>query len=406
MQRTIYREIKLTPQIIQIAVFLVGFILAAAGAVLYIEHYGHIVTGMTNQVVWGLPHVFAIFLIVAASGALNVASIASVFGKTPYKPLARLSGLLALALLAGGLAVLVLDLGRPDRLIVAMTTYNFSSIFAWNIYLYTGFFGVVGIYLYVQMGRGISPQVVTIAGTVAFLWRLGLTTGTGSIFGWLVARDAYNSAIMAPLFIVMSFSFGLAFFILVVKSICGLTGRAFGARLLHRLGRLLGIFVAGVLFFVAVQHLTNLYSMSRIGVEDFILRSGGIYPQLFWFGQVLVGGIIPLVLVFHPTGGHKPASILTASALVIIGGFAQLYVLIVGGQAYPLNVFPGFQATSSFFDGQINTYSPSLLEALLGLGGVALALFITGFGLKVLRILPTTLSDVNVDLHHNSGEGA
>ena len=39
------------------------------------EEHGHIVTGMTNQVVWGLPHVFAIFLIVAASGALNVASI-------------------------------------------------------------------------------------------------------------------------------------------------------------------------------------------------------------------------------------------------------------------------------------------------------------------------------------------
>ncbi|NOX39360.1 MAG: polysulfide reductase NrfD [Alphaproteobacteria bacterium] len=406
MQRTIYREIKLTPQIIQLAVLLVVFILAAGGAELYIEEYGHIVTGMTNQIVWGLPHVFAIFLIVAASGALNVASIASVFGKSPYKPLARLSGLLALALLAGGLAVLVLDLGRPDRLIVAMTKYNFVSIFAWNIYLYTGFFAVVGIYLYVQMERGISPSVVKVVGTAAFLWRLALTTGTGSIFGWLVARDAYNSAIMAPLFIVMSFAFGLAVFILVVKSICGLTGRAFGARLLHRLGRLLGIFVAGVLFFVAVQHLTNLYSAQRIGVERFILLSGGIYTQLFWFGQVLIGGIIPLVLVYHPTGGAKPASILTASALVIIGGFAQLYVLIVGGQAYPLDIFPGFAASSSFFDGQINTYTPSLPEILLGLGGVALALALTGFGMKILRILPTTLSDVNVDPLNNSGKGA
>ena len=36
--------------------------------------HGHIVTGMNNQIVWGLPHVFAIFLIVAASGVLNVAS--------------------------------------------------------------------------------------------------------------------------------------------------------------------------------------------------------------------------------------------------------------------------------------------------------------------------------------------
>ena len=96
-------------------------ILAGIGAAYYVEHQGHYVTGMNNQIVWGVPHVFAILLIVAASGALNVASVASVFGKVDYKPLARLSGLLAIALLSGGLAVLVLDLGRPDRLIVAMT---------------------------------------------------------------------------------------------------------------------------------------------------------------------------------------------------------------------------------------------------------------------------------------------
>ncbi len=108
---------------------------------------------MSNQIVWGTPHVFAVFLIVAASGALNVASISSVFGKTPYKPLARLSGLLAIALLVGGLAVLVLDLGRPDRLIVAMTNYNFKSIFAWNIFLYTGFMAIVGVYLWMMMER-------------------------------------------------------------------------------------------------------------------------------------------------------------------------------------------------------------------------------------------------------------
>ena len=117
-----------------------ALILAGLGAAWYMEHNGHYVTGMSNRIVWGMPHVFAVFLIVAASGALNVASIASVFGRELYKPLARLSGLLALTLLAGGLAVLVLDLGRPERLIVAMTHYNFKSIFAWNIFLYTGFF--------------------------------------------------------------------------------------------------------------------------------------------------------------------------------------------------------------------------------------------------------------------------
>ena len=72
---------------------LVALGLAAAH---YMETEGHRVTGMTNQIVWGTPHVFAVFLIVAASGALNVASVSSVFGRAMYKPLARLSGLLAI----------------------------------------------------------------------------------------------------------------------------------------------------------------------------------------------------------------------------------------------------------------------------------------------------------------------
>ena len=93
-------------------------LLGLAGAH-HMESAGHWVTGMNNRVVWGLPHVFAVFLIVGASGALNVASVSSVFGQALYKPLSRLSGLLAMALLVGGLSVLVLDLGRPDRLIIA-----------------------------------------------------------------------------------------------------------------------------------------------------------------------------------------------------------------------------------------------------------------------------------------------
>ena len=44
----------------------------------HMDSNGHFVTGMNNHVGWGIPHVFAVFLIVAASGALNVASTASV----------------------------------------------------------------------------------------------------------------------------------------------------------------------------------------------------------------------------------------------------------------------------------------------------------------------------------------
>ena len=46
-------------------------------------------------------------------------------------------------MLAGRLAVMVLDLCRADRPIVAMTRYNLKSIFALNVFLYIIFFALV-----------------------------------------------------------------------------------------------------------------------------------------------------------------------------------------------------------------------------------------------------------------------
>ncbi|MCB1333382.1 MAG: polysulfide reductase NrfD [Roseivivax sp.] len=395
MEKTLYRELPTTGPLWAAAVLLGAFLLGGLAAFAYTHHHGHAVTGMTNQVVWGLPHVFAIFLIVSASGALNAASIASVFGHAPYKPIARLSAVLAMSLLVGGLAVLVLDLGRPDRLIVAMTRYNFSSIFAWNVLLYTGFLAVVAAYLFVQMSRVPYGWVRTV-GTAAFLWRLALTTGTGSIFGWLVARPGYDAAIMAPLFIAMSFSFGLAVFILVLAALFRLSGRKIGRMMYRRLGGLLAIFAAAVLYFTAVQHLTALYAAEHAGIERFILRDGGIYTWLFWLVQVGIGGLAPIALIYLPRFGNSAAEPILASVLVIVGGLAQVYVIVVGGQAYPMELFPGYEASSPFFDGTVSAYAPSLTELGLGLGGVALALLAVGVAAKVLRVLPTNLMDANV----------
>ncbi|TAN70643.1 MAG: molybdopterin oxidoreductase [Magnetospirillum sp.] len=393
MKKTVYSEIKaLTPGWLALVGGLGAVILAALGAVWYMEHNGHWVTGMTNQVVWGMPHVFAVFLIVAASGALNIASIGSVFGREPYQPLGRLSGLVAIALLAGGLAVLVLDLGRPDRLTVAMTHFNFKSIFAWNVILYSGFFAVVAAYLWTMMDWRMK-RFYKPAALGAFLWRLILTTGTGSIFGFLVAREAYGAAVMAPLFIAMSFAYGLAVFILVLLFAAKTTGRPLGDQLLTRLVRLLGLFVAANLYFVALHHLTQLYFAGRGGVEAFVLAGGGAYTTLFWLGQVALGGMLPLVIAFAGCGHSARRRATMASLLVMVGGLAQVYILIIGGQAWPLDLFPGMEVTSSFADGRIHAYAPTIAEIVLGFGGLAIAAVIVVVGVTLLRFLPAGLGD-------------
>lgn len=373
------------------------FLLLGLYAVYNMEHYGHIITGMNNQIVWGIPHVFAIFLILAASGVLNVASISSVFRKTFYHPLARLSVLLAITLLLGGLMILVLDLGRPDRLIIAMTTYNFKSIFAWNIILYNGFLLISIIYLWFMMERRMKQYYPT-AGLIAFTWRIILTTGTGSIFGFLVAREAYNTAIMAPLFIALSLALGLAVFLLVLLIDCWKTHCSLGEGILERPKKLLAVFIVAVFYFVLAYHVTNLYITGRHGVEYFILANGGIYTVLFWGGYIFLGTVMPLLLLYHEKFTHNRSSIAAAALFTILGGFSLLYVIIIGGQAYPLDIFPGMEVTSSsFFDGVVNSYTPSGWEILLGIGGIALFVLLTTLALKILPFLPRSLADSDIE---------
>lgn len=365
-----------------------GLVITAIGlgAAHHMETHGHVVTGMNNQIVWGLPHVFAIFMIVAASGVLNVASIGSVFGQGVYKPRAPLSGLLSLALLGGGLMVLMLDLGRPDRVLVAATHYNFTSVFAWNVFLYSGMAAIVVVYLWTMFERRLNPYS-KVAGLAALVWRFVLTTGTGSIFAFLVARQAYGSALLAPLFIVLSFGWGLAVFLIVQATMYRWNGLPLAEAVHRRMTRLLGVFIAASLFLVTVYHLTNLYFARQGAFEAFILRDGGVFPLLFWLGYVLLGAVIPLGLLLHPRN-MGPAWTFSASVLVVIGAFAWLYVFIIGGQSFPLDIFPGYKVSSSFGDGQIAPYQPSVPELLLGVGGLGAAYLITVIGVRALDFMP------------------
>ncbi len=370
-------------------------ILLGIAAAHHMEVNGHWVTGMNNQIVWGLPHVFAVFLIVTASGELNLASIASVFGKAPYKPLSRLSALVAIAHMAGGLMILVLDLGHPDRLIVAMTHFNLKSIFTWNILLYTGFFALAAVYLWTMMERRFNPYAKA-AGLMVFIWRVVLTTGTGSIFGFLVARDAYNAAIMEPMFIVMSFSYGTAIYLMTLETLSFWGDRHIGEVLITRLKNLLGIFIGASFYFFLAYHLTNLYVAQKHGVEYFLLAGDTIYPWLFWVGQILIGTLLPLGLLYSPMARSRLVVYL-ACLLVVVGGLAQMYVTIIGGQAYPLTLFPGYDVTSSFSDGQIGYYCPTVYEAMLGISGFAVAAFLVILASRMLPFLPASLEDADVD---------
>jgi Ni/Fe-hydrogenase subunit HybB-like protein len=368
----------------KLVVFLGILVLMGAAAFIAVEIDGHGITGMNNKIAWGVPHVFAISLLVMASGALNLGSMSTVFAVKQFKQFGRFSAFLAIALLAGGLAVLMLDLGRPDRLLLTMMHMNFTSMFTLNVFLYSGFIVLCFLYLWSMFEY---QQYTKVIGSAAFMWRVILTTGTGSIFGVLHAREVFHSAITAPTFVALSLSSGTAVSILLLVSTFKHTKREMEDKIVFGLRNALIFFTLLVAYLLVVEKFTHFYSPAFYEVQSWIFT--GPYSWLYLFGVWGTAIIFPLGILFSSKLGNSVKGVMLASFSSVIGTFAFVAHLLLAGQSYPLNMFPGYEVSSPFLDGVAATYSPAMVEFVLGFGGIAIAGLIYLLGIKFFRMLPT-----------------
>jgi len=108
---------------------------------------------------------------------------------------------------------------------------------------------------------------------------------------------------------------------------------------------------------------------------------------LIWGVQLGLGTMIPLFLLRMGRATVDKSTIILASLLFIVGGIAQVYALVIGGQAYPMPLLDGYQIESSFH-GAVASYTPSHWEIMLGCGGFAIALLITIISLRLFPLIP------------------
>jgi Ni/Fe-hydrogenase subunit HybB-like protein len=367
----------------KLVVFLGVLILMGAAAFIAVEIHGHGITGMNNKIAWGVPHIFAITLLVMASGALNLGSMSTVFAVKQFKQFGRFSAFLAIALLIGGLAVLMLDLGRPDRLLLTMMHMNFSSMFTLNVFLYSGFIVLCFLYLWSMFEY---QQYTKLVGSTAFLWRVILTTGTGSIFGVLHAREVFHSAITAPTFVALSLSSGTAISALLLVSTFKYTKREMEDTIVFGLRNAFIFFTLLVTYLLVVEKFTQSYSPAFYDVQTWILT--GPYSMLYLLGVWGALIIVPMAILFNPSTGNSVRGMMWASLSSVIGTFAFVAHTLLAGQSYPLNMFPGYEVSSAFQDGAVATYSPAAVEFILGFGGIAITGIIYMLGIKFFRMLP------------------
>jgi len=360
-------------------------VLAVAGlvsfAISYIE--GHQVFGSSNVIPWGMPIVLTIYLIGLSAGALILSSLTYVFGREEYKPIARMAVFLAIVLIFGAMLSIAVDLGRPEkfwRLFMFFYLNNMSSMFAINAVLYGGYFVISLVYLGLIFAN--QPRFIRITGIIAVCWAVLVHMGTGAIFGFIAAREAWFSPIKPFEFLAAALTSGLALLIVVVILTLKFSGRDVKREMITSLGGLLSVFIIILLVLVFIDKLTHFYSPDR-GATVYMLA--GHFSWIFWGFQIGMGVVIPLAILFNPRLNKTIRWVTLAATSVVIGVFFERYYLVIPGAAYPQQYYPGkIEGTW----GTLGSFALTPVEMVLSVGIVALLGLLFVLGLKYLELLP------------------
>jgi len=370
------------------AALLILAALAFAGllATWYVSKNGIWVTGMTNRVPWGLQIVMAVYYIGLSAGSLVISGLYGVFGKVEYKPFARIAVYLAMLFLIAGLLSILTDQGRMDRVFVEPFVYfNLQSMFSINPLLYLGHILICVIYLWALFKE--KEKLTKVVATLAFGWAFCVHSGTGAIFGF-GARMLYESPLLPASFVAAAMASGTAFMIVMIVALFRVTKRPVDDELVLWLGRFLAVCILVVLYFLFMENAYRAYVVELREAAIYYLFSG-FHGLLFWFGLVIGGLVVPMILLFHNKTGRSVRWVVFAASLVVFGVLCERYVIVIPGLTHPPEMFPGMELSGSPLQEGIASYRASFAELVQALGVFGVIGFLFIGGLKIFKLLPT-----------------
>jgi dimethyl sulfoxide reductase membrane subunit len=358
----------------------------ALAAWIYQLTQGLIVTGMRDEVSWGLYITTFAFFVGLSAGGLIMASASEVFGVKSLRPLGRIGVLSAAACVLVAAMQIIPDLGRPDRVWELFRYPNWTSPMIWDIIIIIVYLVFAVVDLVVMTRRGATPSGR--ARTLRIIAYIGLPAAvllhsiTAWIFGLQFARPFWNTALLAPLFVTSAILSGTALIAVVALAAERFDKLSLPQETWSAVRKLVATTLAIDLFLVGAEYITILWgNQPRDRAVLNMILPGGSWQWVFWL-EWIVGGLIPFLLIVVPRDRRR-WHLGLASVLVLVGVYAFRVELVVGGLLKPILWFaPGVSlggtnigATSFQLTG---SYHPTWVEYSIVAGLLAfLALLLT-----------------------------
>jgi molybdopterin-containing oxidoreductase family membrane subunit len=362
------------------------------GIAVWVRQYvlGLGVTGLNRPVYWGVYLTNFVFFIGLAHSGTFISAILRIAGQGWRKPLTRAAEAITLFSLPFGVASILVDMGRPERILNLVWFGRYESPILWDVtavglYLLSSivffYFSLIPdialcrdrlnqapgwqqrMYRVLALGWQGTPQQYqrlerVLDGMAIFMTMLVVTVHT--VVSWLFGmtlQPGWHTALIGPFFLLGAILSGTAA-VVIVLAILRKTYRlqqVLTVSLFNSLRKLLITFLLGWLYFMIAEHLTIGYGNMKEEMVVLQDKFSGNYSSIFWSMAVLVFGIPLLIFIFK--GKNSIGWMVAASVLINIGMWMERYIVIVPTQVSP-------RLLSALGQG---VYLPTMTEALITL---------------------------------------
>lgn len=343
---------------------------------------GLTITGMTDQVSWGLYISNFTFMVGVAAAAVLLIIPAYVYDFGPIKEITILGEILAVCAIVMCIMFVTIDVGRPERvwhLMPVIGTPNFpSSILGWDVLVLNGYLFInlfVSVYLLSTIYLGKKPNYKFILPFIflSIPWAVSIHTVTAYLYNGLGARPFWNSAILAPRFLASAFCSGPALCIIIFQLVRKFTTLHISDKALFKISEMI-CFAMGInLLLLGAEVFKELYTDSLHKAPIIYLFTGlhgknGLVP---WIWTAMAFNISSFIIFLIPKTRKNFITLNIACVLIVVG------VWIEKGMGL---VIPGFIPTPL---GEIWEYTPRLYESMISVGVLAAGTFLYTLALKV-----------------------